>query len=125
MINVICDECRYRSSFDLDSLKKSIVKLGRKRLTLFYLTCPMCKKIYRVCLKDAHSLRLTDDLEKLEDRARTNANNGIPNVGIINMIIKKKKQIKSYVDELNKSFAGTFTFAASENNEQDKIIYLP
>ena len=77
---------------------------------------------------DDKSKELKEDLEKTKKRVRRNrGSNNVEIASVLNnMILRKQNRLKDYMKKLNDSFEGTFTYAASENNVQDKtIIYLP
>ena len=77
---------------------------------------------------DDKSKELKEDLEKAKKRVRRNrGSNNVEMASVLNnMILRKQNRLKDYMKKLNDSFKETFTYAASENNAQDKtIVYLP
>ena len=125
---VYCDECKHEFSMKSVNIKETAVDLGRQALTLVYFTCPKCNKIYRITLKDNIYNELKFDIEKTKSRIRKIYGSGNEEfASTLNvMVMKKLKRLNNHVDNLNKKYPGTFTFVASENNHEDKIIkYLP
>ena len=125
---VNCDECKHEFSMDPVDIKEVTMNLGGQALKLVYFACPKCNKIYRITLKDERYEELKEDLERTKMRIRKN--NGSRNdemARMLNsMVIKKHERMKNHLTNLNNKFPGTFTFVASENNYEDKIItYLP
>ncbi len=128
MINrAICDECKHEFFLDAVNIKETKIKMETEELTLVYFTCPKCNKIYRVCLKDPKFEELKEDLEKTKKKIRRNrGSNNVEMASVLNnMLIRKSERMKQHIKRLNDKYTGTLTFAASENNEQDTIIYLP
>lgn len=125
---IFCDECKYEFSLNPADIKEAIVNLSGQALTLVYFACPKCNKIYRIMLKDKRYEELKEDLERTKTRIRKN--NGSRNDELARqlnqMVTKKHERMQNHVTHLNNKFPGTFTFVASENNHEDKIItYLP
>ena len=125
---VYCDECKHEFSMNPADIKEAPIYLGGQALTLVYFACPKCNKIYRIMLKDKRYEELREDLEKTKKRIRKN--NGSRNDEMArmlhSMVTKKHERLKNHVDNLRNKYPGTFTFVASENNHEDKIItYLP
>ncbi len=130
MINsqvIFCDECKHEFLMSAVNINEQAICIEKQQLTLIYFTCPKCNKIYKVCLMDDKSKELKEDLEKTKKRIRRNrGSNNVEMASMLNnMVLKKQDRLKSYMNKLNGNYKGTFTYAASENNEQDKIIYLP
>lgn len=125
---MICDDCKHLFSFEQIKINESIVKIGNEDLTLVYFLCPRCNKVYRVTLKDAQYEELAKDIERTKVRARKARNDnrceGLANT-LDGMVIKKTERLQRYAMKLNASFMGTFTFTSSENNQKEKIKYLP
>ena len=126
--NIICDECTSEFSLNPVDIKEAIIDLGGQAFTLVYFACPKCNKIYRITLKDKRYEELKEDLERIKKRIRKNYGSRNDELArtLNSMMIKKQERLKSYLASLNNKFSGTFTFVASENNHEDKIItYLP
>ena len=125
---IFCDECKHEFLLNAVNIQEQGICINKQQLLLVYFTCPKCNKIYRVCLMDDKSKELKEDLEKAKKRVRRNrGSNNVEMASVLNnMILRKQNRLKDYMKKLNDSFKGTFTYAASENNVQDKtIIYLP
>ena len=125
---VICDECKHEFFLKAIKINEAIVELKGVPVTLVYFTCPKCNKIYRVSIQDKRYYELKEDLEKTQKRIRKNhgSNNDEMSRILNSMVFKKKQRLSEYVELVNKTFTGTFTFVASENNPKEKIIkYLP
>ena len=125
---VNCDECKHEFSMDSVDIKEAIMNLGGQVLTLVYFTCPKCNKIYRITLKDKRYEELKEDLERTKMRIRKNRGSRNDEMArmLNSMVTKKLERMRNHLTNLNNKFPGTFTFVASENNHEDKIItYLP
>lgn len=125
---IICDKCNHGFSLESVHIYEAGININDRQLTLLFFTCPKCNKIYRVGLKDQRCVELAADLEKTKMRIRRNSgSNNVELARVLNdMVQKKAKRLKNYMDELNKSFAGTFDFAPSDKNKYGvEIIYLP
>lgn len=123
-----CDNCKEEFSLGSVKIDEATVEIKRQKIKLIYFTCPKCNKIYRIMLKDKQYDILKADLEKAKMRIRKNNGSGNEeSARLLNsMVIKKHNRLRNHVDNLQKKFSGTFTFVASENNHEDKIIkYLP
>lgn len=123
-----CDECKYEFSMNTVNIEEATVQLGGQALKLVYFACPKCNKIYRIMLKDERYEELKEDLEKTKKRIRKNYGSGNDEFArtLNSMVTKKHERLKAHLNNLDKKFPGTFTFVASENNHEDKIIkYLP
>lgn len=125
---VYCDECKHEFSMDSVNIQETTMNLGGQALTLVYFTCPKCNKIYRITLKDERYEELKADLERTKMRIRKNRGSRNDEFArtLNSMVIKKHERMRNHLARLNDKFPGTFTFVASENNHEDKIItYLP
>ena len=125
-----CDECDYEFLLNAVNIniKETEVVINDESFTLVYYTCPKCNKIYRIILKDKRYEELAEDLIKTKNRIRNNhgSNNDELARVLDTMVRKKHERLKNHLRRLNDRFAGTFTFAVSENNQKDKFIkYLP
>lgn len=122
---VVCDDCKHEFSMKSVGINEAEIMLGGQQYVLVYFACPNCRRIYRVCLKDDKYNELVEDLHATEKRIRRQF--GKRNSGLSNqlnaMVQRKADKVKNHVAGLNRKFPGTFTFAASENNEQESIIY--
>lgn len=125
---VLCDECKHEFSMNTVNIQEANIHLGGQDLVLVYFTCPKCNKIYRIALKDERYEELKEDLERTKKRIRRNygsRNDELASV-LNSMVVSKLERLRKHVEKLNSTFSGTFTFVASENNHEDKIItYLP
>lgn len=127
-MNINCNECKHEFSMNAVKIEEAIVQLNGVPVTLVYFTCPKCNKIYRISIQDKRYYELKEDLEKAKKRMRRNhgSNNDEMARMLHSMVVKKHERLKAYVDKVNKMFPGTFTFVASENNQEEKTIkYLP
>lgn len=125
---VYCDECKHEFSMNSVNIQEVIMNLGGQALKLVYFTCPKCNKIYRITLKDERYEELKEDLERTKMRIRKNHGSRNDEMArmLNQMVIKKHERMQNHLTRLNNKFPGTFTFVASENNHEDKIItYLP
>jgi len=125
---IYCDKCKHEFLLKAVEIKEAIVKIGDVSVTLVYFTCPKCNKIYRVSIQDKRYYELKEDLEKTKKRIRRNhGSNNVEMARMLNsMVVKKHERLAAYVKKVNETFNGTFTFVASENNQEEKsIIYLP
>lgn len=125
---VYCDECKYEFSMNTVNIEEAIININKQELKLVYFTCPKCNKIYRISLEDKQCEELRSDLEKIKKRIRKNCGSGNDKFAstLNEMVVKKHERLKNHLNNLGKKFPGTFTFVASENNYEDKIIkYLP
>lgn len=125
---IICEDCKQEFSLDSVKIDEATINLSKQAITLVYFTCPKCNKIYRIMLKDERYEALKEDLEKTKLRIRKNNGSGNEEFArmLNSMVIKKHNRLRNHIENLNKKFPGTFTFVASENNHEDKIIkYLP
>lgn len=125
---LICDDCKEEFSLGSVTIDEATIKFKNQVLKLDYFTCPKCNKIYRIMLRDKRYETLREDLEKTKLRIRKNNGSGNEEFARLlnSMVIKKHNRLKNHVENLHKKFPGTFTFVASENNHEDKIIkYLP
>ena len=125
---VVCDECKQEFSMNAVDIQEVTIDLYGQALTLVYFTCPKCNKIYRITLKDKRYEDLKEDLERTKNRIRKNLGSGNDEKArVLNtMVMKKLQRFRNHLTNLNNRFPGTFTFVASENNHEDKIIkYLP
>lgn len=128
VFKIRCDDCEHEFSVNTVNIKEAIINLDGQVLKLVYFACPKCNKIYRVALKDKRYEELIEDLEKTKNRIRKNYGSGNDEFASLlnSMVNKKHKRLKNHTDNLNKKYPGTFTFVASENNHEEKIIkYLP
>lgn len=127
-VTIICDECKHEFSMNSVEIQDVAIDLGGQALKLVYFTCPKCNKIYRITLKDERYEELKEDLERTKKRIRKNYGSRNDELArtLNTMVIRKQERLKNYLSQLNNKFPGTFTFVASENNHEDKIItYLP
>lgn len=125
---IFCDDCKYEFSMNAVDIDEAIIKVYGQELTLIYFVCPKCNKIYRVMLKDEKYNELKDDLDKIKIRIKKNFGSGRQEFASMlnSMANKKYERLKNHIKRLDEKFPGTFTFVASENNHEDKIIkYLP
>lgn len=125
---VYCDECKHEFSMNSVNIQEVTMNLGGQALTLVYFTCPKCNKIYRITLKDERYEELKEDLERTKTRIRKNRGSRNDEFArtLNSMVTKKHERMRNHLTRLNDKFPGTFTFVASENNHEDKIItYLP
>lgn len=125
---VVCDECKHEFSMNTVDIQEAAINLGGQVLKLVYFTCPKCNKIYRITLKDERYEELKEDLERTKKRIRRNYGSRNDELArtLYNMVERKHQRMKDHITKLNNKFPGTFTFVASENNHEDKIItYLP
>lgn len=125
---VYCDECKHEFSMNSVDIQEVAMNLGGQALKLVYFTCPKCNKIYRITLKDERYEELKEDLERTKNRIRKNygSRNDEFASTLHAMVVRKHERLKNHLTRLNNKFPGTFTFVASENNYEDKIItYLP
>lgn len=125
---VFCDSCKEEFSLGSVKIDEATVQIKNQALKLEYFTCPKCNKIYRILLKDSQYDILRADLEKTKMRIRKNNGSGNEEFARLlnSMVIKKHNRLKNHIRNLHEKFPGTFTFVASENNHEDKIIkYLP
>ena len=123
-----CDDCNYEFLLSADHINEAEVVINDQPFALVYYTCPKCKKIYRITLKDKRYEELAEDLVRTKNRIRKNhGSNNDELARVLNEMVRKKhSRLKSHLDRLNKQFPGTFTFVVSENNQKDKFIkYLP
>lgn len=128
VIKTKCDECEHEFLLNSADIKEQIVELNKTPVMLVYFTCPKCNKIYRVSIQDKRYYELKEDLEKTKKRIRRNhGSNNVEMARMLNsMVVKKHERLAAYVKKVNETFNGTFTFVASENNQEEKsIIYLP
>lgn len=127
-MNVTCDNCEQEFILEAVKIDEAIIRLNGVPVTLVYFACPKCDKIYRVSIQDRRYYELKEDIEKTKERIRKNhgSNNEKQAKMLQSMIIRKQERLRMHVDKLNKMFPGTFTFVASENNPEEKLIkYLP
>lgn len=127
-MNVTCDNCEQEFILEAVKIDEAIIRLNGVPVTLVYFACPKCDKIYRVSIQDRRYYELKEDVEKTKERIRKNhgSNNEKQAKMLQSMIIRKQERLRMHVDKLNKMFPGTFTFVASENNPEEKLIkYLP
>lgn len=125
---IVCDECKHEFYLDAVGIHEAIVELNGVPVTLVYFACPKCNKIYRISIQDRRYYELVEDLEKTKKRIRRNhGSNNVEMARMLNsMVVKKHERLAAYVKKVNETFNGTFTFVASENNQEEKsIIYLP
>jgi phytoene dehydrogenase-like protein len=125
---VYCDDCKHEFSMDSVDIKETTMNLGGQALKLVYFTCPKCNKIYRITLKDKRYEELKEDLERTKTRIRKNRGSRNDEFArtLNSMVTRKHERMRNHLTKLNDKFPGTFTFVASENNHEDKIItYLP
>ena len=125
---VYCDDCKHEFSMNSVDIQEATVNLGGQALKLVYFTCPKCNKIYRITLKDERYEELKEDLERTKTRIRKNRGSRNDEFArtLNSMVTKKHERMRNHLTRLNDKFPGTFTFVASENNHEDKIItYLP
>ena len=123
-----CDDCDFEWLLNADHINEAEVVINGQPFILVYYTCPKCKKIYRIILKDKRYEELAEDLVRTKNRIRKNhGSNNFEFARVLdNMVRKKHERLKNYISRLNKQFPGTFTFVESENNQEDKFIkYLP
>ena len=128
MTRIKCDECEHEFILEAVGIHEAIVQLNGVPVTLVYFACPKCNKIYRISIQDKCYYELKEDLEKTKKRIRRNhgSNNDEMARMLNSMVVRKHERLKAYVDKVNKMFPGTFTFVASENNQEEKSIkYLP
>ena len=128
MTRVKCDECEHEFILEAVGIHEAIVQLNGVPVTLVYFACPKCNKIYRISIQDRRYYELKEDLEKTKKRIRRNhGSNNVEMARMLNsMVVKKHERLVAYVKKVNETFNGTFTFVASENNQEEKsIIYLP
>ena len=126
--SVICNKCEHEFLLNSVVIKEAKVEINNRQLTLIYFTCPKCNEIYRVSLVDARYFELKEDIEKTKKRIRKNhGSNNEEMARMLNQMVNKKlERLRIHTDKLNKMFPGTFTFVASENNqEENHIKYLP
>ena len=125
---IYCDECKHEFSMNSVDIQEAAMNLGGQALKLVYFTCPKCNKIYRITLKDERYEELKEDLERTKMRIRKNRGSRNDEMArmLYSMVVKKHERLRNHLNILNDKFPGTFTFVASENNHEDRIItYLP
>lgn len=127
-ISIKCDECNYEFLLSAAEIKQAGVAINDQQFDLIYFVCPKCNKIYRVSINDARYYELKDDLDKIQKRIQNNIGRMDEDFArtLNNMRLIKFNRLKEYSTRLNNKFSGTFTFMASENNQEEQIIkYLP
>lgn len=127
-MKVNCDECKNEFILNPVDIKEDTVEIYGVNAILVYFTCPKCNRIYRISIQDKRYYELKEDLEKTKKRIRNNhGSNNDEKARVLNaMVVKKHERLKAYVDKVNKTFSGTFTFEVSKNNPKEKHIkYLP
>ena len=125
---VYCDECKHEFSMNSVDIQEVAINLDGQVLKLVYFTCPKCNKIYRITLKDERYEELKEDLERTKKRIRRNyGSRNDEFASTLNaMAVRKHERMRNHLSRLNEKYPGTFTFVASENNHEEKIIkYLP
>lgn len=125
---IYCDECKFEFPRSSVNINEATVNVCGQVLTLVHFTCPECNKIYRITLKDARCEELQEDIEKTKTRIRNvHGSNNNELARTLDVMVKRKhERLASHMTKLNERFPGTFTFVASENNHEEKIIkYLP
>lgn len=125
---ITCNECGFEWSLNAVQIQEEQIEIENEKLRLSFFTCPKCNKIYRISIQDKRYYELVEDLEKTKKRMRRNhgSNNQEMARMLNSMVFKKKQRLEEYVDKVNKTFPGTFTFVASENNHKEQTIkYLP
>lgn len=126
---IVCDKCKHEFLIGSVGIKECSVEIGGKKLLLDYFMCPECKKIYKVLFVDGDEYRaLVDDLLATEKRIRKLHGKGNEQLldRLQGMALRKKERIQNYVKKMNAQYPGTFTWLASENNQQDgTITYRP
>jgi regulatory protein YycH of two-component signal transduction system YycFG len=127
-VKICCNECKHEFSLNSVNIQKAIISINGQVLKLVYFACQKCNKIYRISLEDEAYEELKDDLENTKERMRKAYNSGKKEFAstLNQMVLKKYNRLKNHLKNLDKKYPGTFTFVASENNHEDKIIkYLP
>ena len=127
-ISIKCDECNYEFLLSAAEIKQAGVVINDQQFDLIYFVCPKCNKIYRISINDARYYELKDDLDKIQKRIQNNIGRMDEDFArtLNNMRLIKFNRLKEYSMRLNNKFSGTFTFMASENNQEEQIIkYLP
>lgn len=125
---VYCDDCKHEFLMNSVNIEEATIDIEGQVLTLVYFACPKCNKIYKVLLKDDKYNELHDDFENTKLRVQKNFGSGKKEFAstLNSMLAKKQERLNRHIDKLNKTFSGTFTFEASENNPKEKIVkYLP
>ena len=125
-MKVKCSYCD--KDFLLMAVKNIKVKVFEKEMELQYFVCPHCKEVHRVCLKDHGYDVLKNDLDNAARRYNISINNPTKfSVSEMERRLKivenKKKHLAKHVEVTNMRYPGTFTLVASENNNEDQLIY--
>lgn len=125
---IICDNCKVAIGWWNDLvkiIKEEKIEIENDYVYLTFFSCPVCKKIYRVSVltEDLKQMQISiRDLKKELERNDISESRRLMLERIITLgLIKHKEEFES----VQNKYKGTFTYAASENNSEDKIIYKP
>lgn len=124
---IYCDKCNYEFLLSAVNIKEADVAIGSETVTLVYFTCPKCKEVYRVLLKDKAYDELKEDFEKAKARIRKNVgSNNEEFARVLNsMVYKKQERLRNHARNTNRKYPGTFILTMSENDDEQTIKYLP
>lgn len=124
---IYCDKCNYEFLLSAVNIKEADVAIGSETVTLVYFTCPKCKEVYRVLLKDKVYDELKEDFEKAKARIRKNVgSNNEEFARVLNsMVYKKQERLRNHARNTNWKYPGTFILTTSKNDDEQTIKYLP
>lgn len=130
---IVCDQCKHEFLIGSVGIKECSVEIEGKELLLDYFMCPSCKTVYKVLfVEEQEYRRLVDDLVSTQHRIQKmyGKQKTMQNVQLIknlqSMANRKSERLKKYVEGMNAKYSGSFTYIATENNNEDgTIIYRP
>lgn len=124
---IACDKCSAEFLIESVHIQECRLEIRGEKLLLKYFICPACNKIYKVFLVNEQKYQeMVDDLLLTKEAIRRLQGKG--DIYTLYRLQKTasdiKRKIQSHVSSNNTKYDGTFTFAASKNNQKE-IIYLP
>lgn len=126
-----CDNVGCFCTFE-PKLKKASICINGEKFELHYFTCPDCKKLYKVVLKNDKIKNLEADLKRYKKKSNSlfSKDNKLSNT-YTKLATCKLEELRQEYDAIDQKFTGTFTLAASLNNGKDnakyfgEVIYTP
>lgn len=126
---MVCDKCNAEFPIASVNINECSVEVDGKSLLLTYFVCPECEAIYKVLFVDENTYRkLLYDFLGVKKRIHKLQGKGNPQLieRLQEVAQVKMNRTKEYVIKMNKQYSGTFTFEASVNNPEEKVVkYVP
>ena len=123
---MVCDKCKRSFGFSESNLCESGVQINGEDLMLVYFTCPFCKELYFISLKDSKSYELAEELRRAQRKIK-NLSGKVNEERMRNYVdsaYRKQRRLEVHLRKLRKKYPGTFTVQRGDDGA-DTIVYVP